>query len=836
MNTPMANEHPFQHLFETLGRIPTFHSESVNRQAYEVLSDILTVPVEKPGRCILLRAPRAGHGKTHLLSRIQHQLGASHEFIPLHASFGCRIDAATVIDDTLRRLVRQLPASGGLCVLDLVTRRLFASALQPLVSSGEVPCQDREGALAALRMRPIETFDFHHPNAVTAHWARENFEVLGQRLGLELAQRAALPVREVSFWVDLLFRFAAAPLENTARVRLLAEAAHAGATEEIERLEALLGLLAQLMRVVLIADDLEGFSTDETAALRLAAFLGQLRQSVDRLDVVLSLNQDIWQSAFVPRLSGGLADRLSEVVVELEPLKESEMAELLDSRVPGLGGRVLEKIDRGSAGTHARGLIRAAGLAWLKATAMDSAPAAEVEAPAPPSPAVETPLPPVLPIAFPSEPLPLAEPVAEVAAEVATEPAAEMGVEVPEAAPEAAFHARAEAFQASAPAFQAPPEDVPALTPEPEPFASFEKEEEIIEAPAAAIEDSAPETASAFTFSSEAVPPPEAPVSWPVPEFSPPPPVSSVESAAGLDAPVPEAPVDSPFSIEPTPSYPAPANPFNPTEAPVVLSPNAWEPPASSTSRYLPPVESKDLWDLDEDLNTAPPAVPFQAPAALPETSPFQAFQAAAEPTTPAAPAEEAVDASAFSFEPAPEPVAAEATVQPAAAFTPPAWQESPPVFNPPSQAFQPAPEFAAAAPSPFEAATAPAQAVPATAPSYFEAPPAASPFQMAPEPVEPPPLPPAASPFQPAVEFAQPAAAFEFAGQPAAPAASPFQAFQPFQTAAAEPAPAVPAFQAAPEAPPEKPAESAPPAQSDTDRVDDLLKQFRDRYGRGSL
>jgi hypothetical protein len=123
------------------------------------------VPVEKTGRCILLRAPRAGHGKTHLLSRIQHFLGSSHEFIPLHpANFGCRIDAGSVTDDALRRLVRPLPASGGLCVLDLITRRLFAAALQPLVGSGEVPCQDREGALSrALRTRPIETFDFHHP-------------------------------------------------------------------------------------------------------------------------------------------------------------------------------------------------------------------------------------------------------------------------------------------------------------------------------------------------------------------------------------------------------------------------------------------------------------------------------------------------------------------------------------------------------------------------------------------------------------------------------------------------------------------------------------------------
>jgi hypothetical protein len=374
----MASDHPFQHLFETLGRVPAAHAVSVNRQAYEILSDILSVPVGKTGRCVLLRAPRAGHGKTHLLSRIQHQMGATTEFIPLMAASGCRIDAASVTDDTLRRLVRQLPASGGLTVLDLLTRRLFASALQPLVQSGEVPCQDKEEALTALRLRPIETFDFHHPSAVTAHWARENFEVLGQRLAIELARRGGFSVSGTSFWMDALFRFSSAPLDHSGRVRGLVDEAHHASGMEMERLEALLGLLTQLMRVVLIADELEEFYTDETAALRLAAFLGTLRQSVERLDVILSLNQDIWQSAFAERLSAGLADRLSEVVVELEPLTEAEMVALLDSRVPGLGHRVLDRIDVAAAGTHARGLIRAAGLAWLKATARDSTPALEI--------------------------------------------------------------------------------------------------------------------------------------------------------------------------------------------------------------------------------------------------------------------------------------------------------------------------------------------------------------------------------------------------------------------------------------------------------------------------
>ena len=371
----MVNEHPFQSLFESLGHLPIAHAEAVNRQAYEILYDILTVPVDKPGRCILLRAPRAGHGKTHLLSRIQHHLGASHEFIPLHAAYGCQIDAATVLDDALCRVLRPLPGSNGLCVLDLVTRRLFALALQPLVSSGEVPCQDCEGALMALRDRPIEIFDFHHPHAVTAHWARENFEILGQRFSVELAHRCDLPIREVAFWVEALFQFVTAPVENSIRHRVLSDAVRGrdpGDALLLERLEALLCLLALLMRVVLVADNLDGFSSDETAALRLAAFLGALRQSVERLDVILSLNQDIWQNAFLPRLSDGLTDRLSEVVIELNPLTENEMLALLESRVPGLGTRVLAHVDRASAGTHARGLIRAAGVAWLRASAMDA--------------------------------------------------------------------------------------------------------------------------------------------------------------------------------------------------------------------------------------------------------------------------------------------------------------------------------------------------------------------------------------------------------------------------------------------------------------------------------
>ncbi|MFD2256434.1 hypothetical protein ACFSSA_07095 [Luteolibacter algae] len=367
----MPSEHPFQKLFETFGKLPEAHSENVNSEARASMKAWLDVALEKPGHCILLKAPRAGHGKTHLLTRLQHELGGTHEFIPIQATGGSRIDAVTVLEDTLRRLVRGLPAAGGLTVLDLVARRLFSSSLQPLVRSGEVPCQDREGALNALRTRPIETFDFHHPSAVTAHWARENFELLGPRLALELSQRNGLSLREVSFWVDAMFRFSATAIDNPGRSRALSSSVFDEPGSESvahERLVALLGLTTSLLRVVLVSDELEGFSADESAALKFASFIGSLRQSVERLEIIISINQDVWESAFLPRLSGGLADRLSEVEIELKALKKEEMLEILESRSPGYGERILAEMDGGNLPEHARGLIKEAAETWEKAS------------------------------------------------------------------------------------------------------------------------------------------------------------------------------------------------------------------------------------------------------------------------------------------------------------------------------------------------------------------------------------------------------------------------------------------------------------------------------------
>ena len=353
----MVEQLTIQPFFDSLGHACAPHAPGVNSAATARLERVLVSPVDAPGRGILLRAPRAGFGKSHLLSYVQQRLGTTHEFLPLNPLDGSRIDAGGAIEAALRRLTRPLPAGGGLTGLDLLARRLFSVALQPLVSSGEVPCQDREVALSALRQRPVETFDFHHSQAVTAHWTKENFEVLGPRLALELSRRTGSSLNESSFWLASLFRFSVATPEHPGRTGMIIQSSVADAG--IERYAAFLALLSLIGRVVVVADDLEGMHADPPSALRFASFLASVRQEAPRVDLVVSVNDDIWDSAFKPALSGGLQDRLGELEIRLEPLDEAAMISLLETRAPGRGAAVRGRL--GLAGDlYARLVLRKA--------------------------------------------------------------------------------------------------------------------------------------------------------------------------------------------------------------------------------------------------------------------------------------------------------------------------------------------------------------------------------------------------------------------------------------------------------------------------------------------
>jgi len=382
---PSSN--PFDNAFEMLGRSPRVTTESVNAEELAELIDALTRRAVDFGRVILLRSPRAGFGKTHLLMRCYQQVAYTHEFIPLEPSKGRYLDDELVLDAVLRKYTRMLPAGGGLTFMDLLARRILAVGLETLVRSGEVPSQDRDGALKALQQRPLETLDFHNAEAVTAQWAAANFALLGPRLTTALAAMLNTGYRPVSWWVELLFRYSSAPLEQNSRNSSLFETVFGGdvsETEMHERLVTLLNLTGLVTSPVLVLDEVEGLSSSPEAGLQLATFLNAIHQSCKKLALIISVNGDVWQTAFLPRLPCGLKDRLNDIVVELKPLSEENAMAILRDRAGDRADEIAAALDFNKGVIYPRGLIREAAVAWRELIAAESTESSEpfaVEAP-----------------------------------------------------------------------------------------------------------------------------------------------------------------------------------------------------------------------------------------------------------------------------------------------------------------------------------------------------------------------------------------------------------------------------------------------------------------------
>lgn len=373
----MSSADPFSSRFEVFGREPKHVVSDINQQAFQRLKELLEVEEGGDGRVIVLRAPRAGFGKTFLLQRITKEYSETHHFVRVNLANGRTTDAAHVLEYVLQALCKVLPDSTTLTELDFLARKILALGLEPLVASGEVPCQDRDGALVALREQPTETFDFHHDRAVTAHWTKSNFEILGPRLAAELARVSGASLREASYWVELLFRFATTAPDNVERARLLFETVFRGDLQNQsesaaeERLHGLLCMLGAVTSMVLIVDDTEGLSTHPPDALALASFLTNLSHCCYGSVVLLSVNDDIWNSAFQPLLPGGLADRLCETTVTLKPLTKEQAEALITTRAGDRSAELLSKISWPDGDLYPRHVLKLASDAWSELTPVE---------------------------------------------------------------------------------------------------------------------------------------------------------------------------------------------------------------------------------------------------------------------------------------------------------------------------------------------------------------------------------------------------------------------------------------------------------------------------------
>lgn len=315
------------------------------------------------GRALVVTAPRAGFGKSHVVARFAEGLGGRALVVPLTFDLETPPRWAGVLSGVVEKLHRDHGHRTGLTMLDETARFLFARVNQRLIQSGKIPCTHPAEAVAALDRNYLEMFDFANPGQVVARWFSEHFENLVPLTSAGLAPEAGVEPESVAHWLRVLMAYAQGVDEVPGRrLEALKWAIHSSAGPALEggggamiiqesgspeqaakeKLRDLGRLLCLYRPMVVVIDHLDPFYRDGAAGLRIAYFVSELRRLLPRSLSVVCVNQDVWQATFQSQLPSALEDRLAGGFVALHGLTRDQAAELVRSRLVASGVEAAE--------------------------------------------------------------------------------------------------------------------------------------------------------------------------------------------------------------------------------------------------------------------------------------------------------------------------------------------------------------------------------------------------------------------------------------------------------------------------------------------------------------
>ncbi len=324
--------------------------ELILQAAHEPVSSVRT----GQGRVVLLRAPRAGYGKSHLLHRLRQGAAGDAILVPVEFDPGEKITWKPILDQVLNALHQTFSAE-GITLLDHIARRTFASVNAGMIRAGKVPCEQPETAAAAVEQRYLELFDFAKTGQPVAVWFQAHFERLLPISSGLLHQETGLMAESCTLWLRALCGYAQGGAEgDPARLSTLQwaikqptspaspapqggmqflQAPAAGDHFSKEKLGELCRLAAATRPVVILLDHLDGFHGSTEKVLQLANFLNDWRRLSGRIRFILSVNQDLWTQTFLAALPSALEDRLTSSQITLGGISREAAGDLIQQRL-----------------------------------------------------------------------------------------------------------------------------------------------------------------------------------------------------------------------------------------------------------------------------------------------------------------------------------------------------------------------------------------------------------------------------------------------------------------------------------------------------------------------
>lgn len=316
-------------------------------------------------RILLLNAPRAGHGKTHLLGRV----AAMMKDEAIVVSLPWQDAEGATWEGTGRGIIDDLAGSGGLfSVMQQLCGGVNALLLRRLIQTGRIPSTDPAQALQVLSQDPLELFNESGSAHVIGAWFRKHFDQLSKPLA-SISNVEDLAHSEA--WIRAMFEYVEKP--GAPSLEMLK---HLSGQDAINQVPRFLKLATVWKPLVLVADHMDGFYRHPESGVALARMALAL-SALPGVHVVLSMNQDLWETTFGAQLPSALEDRLNARSVSLRGLNAPEAESLVALRLRNFGVNETETqaflkfldlerffLGRPVGSVSARGLLRHAAAQW----------------------------------------------------------------------------------------------------------------------------------------------------------------------------------------------------------------------------------------------------------------------------------------------------------------------------------------------------------------------------------------------------------------------------------------------------------------------------------------
>ena len=279
------------------------------------------------GKTILVTAPRAGYGKSHLTARLRQHLRSAATTLTLPLDPSRPVTWPVGLSSILRQFYQETGTrSGANSQFEEAGRFLLAQVVLSQLAGGNLNPKDCPADEARLRSEFVEIFSSESSPKMLA-WIDKRASEISREASPDFLRQLGLSRNELGFWIRLIIDFnlrgdgALDPLRGLSN------------GEARERLLQWLRIATFYRPALIVADGLDGFFHSETAGMEIAEMLTGIRESVPRSITLVSINEDVWESVFENLLPSAWIDRITGETERLRPIDPESASEMIRQRL-----------------------------------------------------------------------------------------------------------------------------------------------------------------------------------------------------------------------------------------------------------------------------------------------------------------------------------------------------------------------------------------------------------------------------------------------------------------------------------------------------------------------